>query len=100
MAQLTDAELKALGIHKWTPEEIEAERNLLASLRKKVAMFAIGQVSSREQREALLRAWSQEGVTVSIPMPEDVESYLTNEPAATRCSLEITYIEAIRNMTL
>ncbi len=100
MAKLTDAELKALGIHKWTPEEIEADRNLLASLRKKVAMFAIGQVSSREHKESLLRAWSQEGVSMSIPMPEDVESYLANEPTATRCSLEITYIEAIRNMSL
>ncbi len=100
MAKLTDAELKALGIHKWTPEEVEADRNLLASLRKKVAMFAIGQVSSREQKGAILKAWSQEDVPMSIQMPEDVESYLANESAATRCSLEITYIEAIRNMTL
>lgn len=95
MAKLTDAELKALGIHKWSPEEIEADRNALAYFRTVVSKYAEGQVTGKEHKAALLQAWKGD---VAITFPEDVEAYLAGQPIATRCSLEITFIETVRNI--
>lgn len=95
MAQLTDAKLKVLGIYRWTPEEIEADRNALAYFRKAVSKYAKGRVTSKDHKAALLQAWKGEA---AITFPEEVEVYLAGQPIATRCSLEITFIETVRNI--
>ena len=92
----TETELEAIGIHRWTPEEIEADLVAFSKFTEEVSRFAKETVSSKAQKDSILREWSQGFLQIS--MPECVERYLSKEPEATRCCLEITYIKTVEDM--